>query len=839
MDLVFLDFRCAVRSLRRAWVFTSVAVLSVAVGVAAAALALTLIRDAFYRPLPYVDPDRLVRLLVTASPGRSDPDAFSLGTYKSWDARAIRSLLPLAIHRGTMVRVGGAADSSFLPAELVSGTVFKTLGPKPLIGRVVDTTDAVAGAQPVVVVSHRFWQRHFNSSLAALGRPLDIDGVAHVVIGVMPPRFAFPARTELWVPISSPITPARPTEPVYEALSRLQQGATVSDALAEMNLIVGRSAEGDYRTGARPTANVTTLASNARRRIGGQLWIFVAASGVALLVACLNVAALYFGRSRDRARELGVRTALGATRWHLTRSLLLEGTLLAIVGGALGLLLAVWAGQLITGVFVSQLRLPFEIDVTPATALVAVAGGVAVAAGLSAIAILIGSEARLQRSLSADARATTATRSWRIAQRMFVVGQMSLALVLVVASGALIRSYVNLSRLNLGYDASDLVVSRVQLRGSDFADRDQRRHLSVSVASVLSTAHGVTATAVWEVIATPFQEPNAPPITVSGSAASIRASAAPLRTYYVTREFFKAAGIRTIGGRTFTDEDNASSPEVAVVNEEAVRRWFRGASPLGMQFKVGPPESATPWLTVVGVVANTQPVDDAGLWIGRSMGAAFFPLIYRPIDQPLPPPEARVGNRLGDAFVGVRAESNHRSIGAHMQQAFRQLAPELVTRPPATLRDVMLGEWPFSMTVFNTWLVGGMAVTSLLLACAGVYGAVAESVRRRTREIAIRIALGARGVAIRGLVLAEALTLGAIGIALGLIFIVGASRAVDVAFFGISDRNRAGFLFNASAKDPLILTIAAVSLLAVVVVASWWPASRAASSDPAETLRAE
>jgi putative ABC transport system permease protein len=808
MGHLLQDFRYALRHLGRDKGIAIIAMLTLALGIGANTAIFSLINTVLLRPLPYGDPERLVMIWRPDEEGSTTWIAIPEGESYSREAKTFESV---GYYTEVSVNLTGGLEPERVRAAAVTAGAFQALQVPALLGRPVMPADDTPGANSAVLLGYGVWQRRFGGDERIVGQTIQVNGRARTVIGVMPPSFRLPLDyreelpTELWVPLGADPAQANWGDHSYIAFGRLKPGVKPELATAEMDAI----RDGWIRAGFQSDQGTNFLHREAiplqRFLTGGirnTLLILLGAVGFVLLIACVNVANLLLARANARQHELSLRVALGASRWDLVRQLLAESLLLSAAGAAGGLYLAAWSGrflvsQLSTSVNTVVLDLPIDGRI------------IAFTIGLAAFTTLIfgtapafrASGAAPMDALKDHSRGTTPARG-RLADA-FVVAQVALSVVLLVAAGLLVRTFTQLAARPLGFQAAHVTIVTIDARRSSMAStarlatferaRDAVRALSDVDAAALS-------------LITPFTGGFTPPVRISGTAVAVQSR---LFGNLITPGWFATFGTPLLSGRDLTDRDRPGAPRVVVVNEMFARTFFPDRSPLGQTLVLYADTSrAMPPMEIVGVIGDA---------VYSSIRAAVPPTWYAPLAQ-FDMPEFSIAS----IRLSVRSRTQSAASSKAMAAAITSVNPELTLtfRPLADQVHAALTQE--RLTAQLAGFFGGLA---LLLAGLGLYGVTSYAVSRRRTEIGIRLALGAAPGAVVGWVLARvSLVIGA-GIAVGSAISLWASTLVSGLIYGLQPR------------DPATLLGAAATLALVAAFAAWLPARRAARIDPVEVLR--
>ena len=805
MNSFVQDLRYGLRSLLKTPGFTLVAVLTLALGVGANAAIFSVLEAVVLRDLPYQDPDRLA-VLWTRNIQQNLPDGSSFLNFRDWKAQSkefesMAAYVRPEFTRGTLS--GSQAERIYL--ALVGDGFFQVLGTSPLIGRWFEAADFVE--QPrVVVISYGLWQRRYAADPAVLGRTILLNDQSVEVVGVMPPGFQLPnPDIELWLPLffgKGELDERSRGSDGLVVIGRMRPGATLQSARAEMDMISARLREQYPAT----NAALGVLTDSLLEKVVGTttnraLWLLSASVGLVLLIACANVASLVLARAAARRHEFSLRTSLGAGRMRLVRQALTEHLVLAALAGTVGLLFA-WSGTAVLRIAAA--------GALPRADTIRLDGGVL--AFLLMATILSGmlagllpavhlSSARPVEVLAEAGSRSAGGRSSRRIHQLLVVGEVALAVLLLAGAGLLIRSFLRVQSIDRGFDSEKVLLLQVDLprtyndqakRSAFFTDAMQRLRTLPGVAAVGAVSDFFIHRQPDYRIALEGQPPSRP-----------EDPAPPLTEDQVIPGYFEAMRIPLVRGRLLQDSDLAQgAPSVVVINEEMARRFWPGQDPLGKRFKHGlDPGGDQPWKTVVGVVADMR---------RQRLDEPAIPCMFQP-------------GVVSQMDIAVRAIGDPATLRESIRAALGALDPAV---PPY---GIVTAEQRLGRTValrrLQTVLIGALAAVALILAVIGAYGVIHQSVSSRTKEIGIRMALGASAPAVLRMVLTSGLTPALGGLVLGLLASLALSRTIAL------------FLYETSALDPLIYTAVPVLLLTVTTVACLVPARRAARLDPMKALR--
>ncbi len=821
------SLRLAARRLRRAPAFAVAAVLTLALGIGGTIAVFTVVNGVLLQPLPYPRADRLVDLshtLALAGLTRVDQSDATFLLYR----RDNRVFTDIGVYRSTAVnmRVLGAAAGNGATAERVSAarvtpSVFRVLDATTARGRGLTAADAAPGAPAVAVISQGLWKRDFGADPAAVGRHLSIDGVDHEIVGVMPARFAFPTvQAALWIPLQFDPAHTKSAAFDYRGIARLRNGLSLAQATSDLQRLLpqvpvafpGRLSAAAIRV-MHMTVAVRPLRDVMVSGVSRILWTVLGSVGVLLLIACANVANLFLARAEGRQREFAVRRALGAGRGALIDDCIAEAVVLSTLGGLLGLALASAGVRLLLRLRVSA-GIPRLADVHVDAAVVAFASGVSLLAALvvSVTPALRAGGVGLATVLAADGRTSTGTGGRHRARRALVVSQIALALVLLAGAGLFARSFQRLRAAKPGFAADQALSFRLALPAAEYPGAGDAARTLVQTLHALRGLPSVEAAGLATRL--PLDEE-----ATQDSAVFIEDHPTPTGKIpdihpmvFATPGYFSAMKIPVVAGRLFAPPDPSSdpahTPREVVVSQAFADRYWNAATAVGKRIRMNP---AGPWSTIVGVVGSTR---DDGLEKPPAQ-TVYSPLVTTAASgAPWTPRNV--------AFV-VRTRGDVDALGAAVRGAVRASVPGVPAYRMLPLRDLVSDS--VSRTTFTLLLIGIAALVATAVGATGIYGVIGYLVALRTREIGVRLALGAQPADVRRMVVRRAVGDAAAGVLAGLIGAVVATRAL------------ASLLFGVSPTDPVALAGAASVLLVTAVAASWLPARRAARLDPAIALR--
>jgi len=814
VSILAQNLRYALRQLRSSPGFTAAAVLTLALGIGANTAVFSVVNAVLLKPLPYAEPDRLVTVRSLRTRGTPTPSSLSYPDFFDLRARN-HSFEHLITARDTNMVLTGSGAPQQLDGEMTTWDVFPALGVRLALGRGFLPSEEAPGTH-VVVLSHALWQRQFGAERAVIGRSITLDRKPYTVIGVAPAGFAFPVdapNIQLWTTIAGDKEAPPGDEPITEqrgahlltAMGRLKPGVTVEQAHADLNVIAGALAKqypdtnsNDAQSSVRPA--LETLVGKSRQ----PLLILLGAVGLVLLIACANIANLLLARTVAREREMSVRAALGASRWRVLSQLLTESLLLAVLGGAAGTAVASYA----LGV-----ALPLGGTSIPRLAQASLDGRVFAFSLILAVvtSVLFGIAPALHASrtdltAALNERSRGSSRRHDRIRNVLVAGQVAVGLILVSGAGLLMSSFLHLERSDLGLKPDHLLTFWFNLPDAQY-DATRQVNFCNELLRRVRALPGVRAAAgVW-------------PLPLGGDNATVTfdiaerpegpSSRPAARMAFATPDYFATAGIPLLRGRLFDRHDDANAPRVLIVNQAFANKFFPGEDVIGKRVTpgaTGPGESKESIHQIVGVVGNAKLF---------ALDAEPQPTYYFPYEQlPWQPP-----------VMMLRTSVPPRTLESAVRQQIAALDPLVPVFQVRTMDELLSTQ--VTEPRFQTLLLGCFAAMALVLTMVGLYGVMAYSVTRRTREIGVRIALGATRQAVVSMILKQALLLVAVGLAAGIAGALAGDRLLE------------GMLYGVSSFDVRVLGLAALIVTLTGLLAAFLPARRAASVAPMTALRHE
>jgi putative ABC transport system permease protein len=804
------DLRFGWRMLRAQPGLSLIAILTLALGIGANTAVFSVVNAVLLRPLGHPDPDQLVRVHLFDPKATSEPERRSVLGDADFLAlrernRSFAAVAALQVRSNGFSFVGGGGPEQ-VGGALVSADFFEVLRAPPFRGRTFARGEDRAGGPRVAVIGHGFWQERLGGDAGALGRVISLEGDPYTVIGIMPAGFrtALTPGAQVWAAMQFGPPAARP--PYYlRCIGRLRPGVSQQQAAADAGAIARRVGE-QFASPQYAAYDVEPLVRSIVGESQRALLVLFGAVLSVLLIASVNLANLLLARGTSRQRELAVRAALGASRWRIVRQLSTESALLASLGGALGLLLAVWGVRFVPLVAPAGMPRVEEIGIDAwvlgFTVIVSAVSGLVfgLAPALQLSRLDLGETIKEAGGAGGHSGARHRLRS------LLVIAEVALAFVLLTGAGLLVRSFVKLQHVDPGFDPHGVLTMVVNAQENRYPKEEQLGQLQGQLLAAVRSLPGVQSAGLSMGL-----PPNllimTNPFTVEGRVPSPGDTQPLAEQLLVTPDYFRTLGIRLRAGRAFTDADRAGAPGVLVINQAMARRYFRGVDPIGRRLQTGGYDPRNPWLTVVGVVDDVK---------YQGLHAETEPTIYVPFAQHL---------WWRSMDVAVRAQGDPLAIAAAVQDRIRSVDADIPIWKVRTMEQVMSES--LARPRVYTVLLGVFGAVALILAAIGVYGVMAYTVRTRTREIGIRMALGARVGDVLRMVIAGGMKLAAIGGAIGLLGSVALNRLLE------------GLLFGVSPLDPTTLVGTGALLAAVMLLACAIPARRVARTDPSLSLRHE
>ena len=808
MSTLIQDLRYGVRILLKQPGFTLVAVITLALGIGANTAIFSLVNSILLRPLPFRDPDRIVRL-IQASPKLGLPTwGVSQAGYAAYREQN-RSFESIAIYTTTATNLTGAGEPERLPMATVTADFFKVFGVNPLLGRTFVEGEDVKDKNQVCVISHAFWQRRFGGDPNVVGKTLSLNNMPTQIVGVMPPEFKFPRyEIDLWTPLAH--DPKRIAPYFYSVVGRLKPGVDVAQAQTDTTEVVqnyGRqnpnvSESVGVSEGNGPRTIVTPVREVILGRTEKPLLVLLAAVALVLLIACANVANLLLARATSRTREIAVRVSLGASPARVARQLLTESVLLSFIGAVVGVGLAAVGVRMLDKLPISGIVRMEEVSLDGRV--LAFTAGLTVFTGLlfGFMPALRAYAMGIASGIHEGARGTVSHRRLNSA---LVAVQFALSLVLLIGAGLLLKSFQRLESVDLGFNPEHTLTMVATLPQAKYDNEEKALRFYDAALERLRNSPGIRAVGLTDNL--PFGDGgNMDGVIVEGQEPPEGANISQTEQAVIqslTPGTFTALGIRLLQGRDFQTTDNADSPPVAIVDEPLVRRYWPAGDAIGRRLQI---TGNRQWLTIVGIVAGVKHIN---------LAEEKRPHIYSPLAQ-APSPRA--------SFV-VRTDGPPVSAAPTFRAAIREIDPDM---PLQRLRPMteMIGQTLSTQRLTN-FLLTAFAIIALTLAAVGIYSTMSVYVGGRTKEFGIKLALGAQPSALRSSVIRQGLWLTGAGVLVGVAGALALTRTIK------------SLLFEVSATDPVVFTAIPVLLVLVALLACYIPARRATKVDPLVALRYE
>lgn len=807
------DLRYGVRMLLKHKSFAALAVLTLALGIGANTAIFSVVHTVLLKPLPFAEQDRLVALWKRDLSSNQPFVELSYAEVRDWGQQANNlsgvSVMPATVY-GYGYVLTGRGEAVQLESAKVSGNFFSVLGAQSAVGRVLTESDDVLNGPKTVVISDRLWRERFSADPNLVGQSITLSEANYTVIGVMPAKFEFPKGVDLWLPFKT-VVEARMTErygaTFLTAVGRLKPGVTLAQAEAELNTVVARIAAAHPETEANGHRIVITpLATHLFGDARPALWLLLAATAMLLLIATANIANLSLARATARRREFAVRAALGAGRFRLLRQLLTESFLLAIAGGIGGVALSYWFVKLLVRVAPADIPRIEDVSLNLTVMLFSLVVTLLTALLCGLVPALTASRLNLNQALNEGGTKMAGERTGQRTRSALVIAEVAVTVILLVGATLILRSFVNLNRLDLGFDPSHTLTMQLRLQGTKYGGKPEaRRAFFKELIERLEAKPGIEAASA--VLIRPMEGEVGwdTPFTLEGQSDEDAKKNRVPNFEAISPHYFRTIKLPLKAGREFTDFDTETSQPVAIISQAMAKTVFgAGVDPLGKKLKQNFRDA--PWRTIVGVVGDTR---------YRALQDTRFDLYI---------PFAQWPNAFVNHFA-VRTKVEPNTMLATIRNEVAALDSTQAISRVATLEEMVathLAQPRFSAVLLNC--LSGLA---LLLAAVGIYGVLSVSVAQRTGEFGVRLALGAQTSDLLKLVVGQGLRLVAIGLAIGLLLSFALTRLI------------ASLLFGVSATDPFTFFGIALALIMTSLLACWLPARRATKVDPLQALRHE
>jgi putative ABC transport system permease protein len=808
MQNLLQDLRYAFRILAKSPGFTSIAILTLALGIGANTAIFSVVHGVLLKPLAFRDPSRLV---IVAEKSPFPTISTSYQNYVDWREQS-HSFQAMEATRAAGLSLTGAGEPELLAARMVTAGLFPLLGVEAREGRTFLSDEDRAGSAPVALLTYGLWQRRFGGSKEIIGKTIHLDSRPYTVVGVLPPGFQLLQPADIFVPFvpwAATLPDDRNWHPGIIVVARLKAGVSREQARAEMVGITKRLEQQypDYNTGT--SADVVGLQEQMVQNVRPALILLLGAVTLVLLIACVNVANLLLARAAARGREVAIRTALGAGRTRLVRQLLTESILLSLGGGLLGIGFA-W-GSLGPLLKISAGSIPQVVPIQLDRSVLAFTFGVSLLTGLffGLVPALRTAKLDLRETLNEGSRGSTSGPGHHRLRGVLVASEIALAVLLLVGSGLLLRSFSRLQEVPPGFRPDHLLVADIPLSPTAYAKPDLRYELFDRLLERSKALPGVRSAGAASFL----------PVSGGGSIMHFNITGHPPKTPHdyvavgyrtITPNYLETLGVPLLQGRLLTPADNEKSPAVVVINAAMAKTYFPGENPLGKRLQLGAtPDKDVPTMEIVGVVGDVRP----GLGVDPQT-EMYLP--YRQADLVLP---------VFQLSLVLRTADDPQFQAPALRSTLAEIDPNQPLVKVRTMEDNMAAT--VAQPRFRTWLIGIFAAVALVLAAVGVYGVMSYTVTQRTGEIGIRVTLGAQSEDVFTTIVGEGLRLALAGVGVGILAALALTRLLQ------------SFLYGISAYDPLTFLGVAVLLTTVAAAASFFPARRATLVDPMVALRYE
>lgn len=801
METLLRDVRYGMRSLFKRPGFTAVALIALALGIGANTAIFSLVNAVLLQPLPFNEPDRLVWMWGNIRNGGNRASVSPLDFVDYRNQNTTFQNFAAAISIPLPVNLTGGGEPERLTGASVTGDYFQALGVQPAIGRMFQLENEKTGQDQVTVLSYALWQKRFGGDPGVVNKTITLDGKSFAVLGVMPKNFSFPGVTELWVPMNFDSRPGMKQRKAHflRPIGRLKPGVSMAQAQADTDNIARRLEEQYPDTNTGWNLRLVSLRDQLIGNTKPTLFILFGAVGFVLLIACANVANLLLVRAATREREIALRTALGAGRWRIVRQMMTESVLLALVGGTLGALLAIWGVELL--VILSGDSIPataqvrIDANVLGFTLLISLVTGVlfGLAPALRTMKL------NLSESLKEGGRSGSEGPQRNRTRSVLVVLESAVAVVLLVGAGLLVRSLLRLQNTDPGFDARNVLTMRVDLPEQKYGEDEQTANFYQQLEARVGSLPGVETVGMISELPMSGQ-PNDMPYTVEGRPPSSPDDGFDHDFRRININYFKAMRIPLLRGRNFTEQEVRQGAKVLIVSDLLVQEVFPNEDPIGKRLVMA--MGNTPF-EIIGVVGDLR---------HRALEIEPAPIMYMP---------------RWDQWMNlvIRTQNNPASFAAAVRRKIHEIDRDQPVAAVKTMED-----WLATSTSgprYRTTLIGLFALLALVLASTGIYGVMSYSVTQRTHEIGVRMALGARQFDVLKLVVGQGMLLVVMGVGLGLVGAFALTRVMSSLLFGVT------------ARDPLTFAVVSIVLALVALIACYIPAYRASKVDPLVALRYE
>jgi len=812
METLFKELRYGIRSLLKHPGFTAIAVLTLALGIGANTAIFSVINAVLLRPLPYHEPERLVTIWEESPQRGMYQMPVSFANLRDWVDQN-HTFEQISAYTFSNLNLTGAGEPARLSAVRSSANLLPLVGAAPQLGRTFLPEEDKEGATHVVILGHALWQSRFGSDSRIIGQSLTLNNQSYTVVGVMPSRFQFPVGfgymgkvlndpIDLYIPLAASSKEARRGNYSFFAIGRLKPGVTIDQARAEMTTIEGRLAK--QYPGENSDIGISLIPTHEQtvKEIRPALLVLLGAVAFLLLIACANIANLLLARAASRQKEIAIRTALGASRLRVLRLLLTESLMLSLAGGSLGLLLAVWGTDALLALAPDNIPRLSEVGVDARvfgfTLVVSLVTGIV----FGLIPAVHASKPDLNEGLKEGLRGSTGSAAGKRTRSVLVAVEVALSLVLLIGAGLMIKSFLRLQQMNLGFNPDNVLAVNLTLPNSKYTEDRQQAAFFREALERIQSLTGVKSAAATTGL----------PLTLNLSGSDFRIEGRPepeagkemiINTRSVSPSYFQTLAIPLLKGRDFSDRDKSDAPKAAIINDDLARIYFPNEDPIGKRITF---DEGTSWISIVGIIGDVKQ-------LGRDSSAK--PEVYFPYLQVAAPSMSLV----------VRTASNPLSLPSAVKTQIQMIDKDLPIDEAKTMQRLLAES--SSGRRFNMLLLTVFAVVALVLAIVGIYGVMSYTVTQRTHEIGIRVAIGAQPRDVFRMVIGQGMMLAMIGVAFGLVGAFGLTRLMTTMLFGVEP------------TDPATFVGIAVLLTGVALVACYIPGRRATKVDPLVALRYE
>jgi putative ABC transport system permease protein len=802
METLLRDVRYGVRSLLKRPGFTAIALIALALGIGANTAIFSLVNAVLLRPLPFAEPDRLVWVWGNIRGGgtRASVSPLDFLDYRqqntTFEEFAASFAVPLPLN------LTGDGEPERLQAGAVTGNYFQALGAKPALGRTFLLENEKPGNDQVAVLSYALWQKRFGGNPDIVNNTVTLDGKTFHVLGVMPQDFSFPQSAELWVPLNFDAEPGMKQRKAHflRPIGKLKPGVTMAQAQADTDAVARRLEEQYPDTNSGWSLRLVSLREQLVGNTRPTLFILFGAVGFVLLIACANVANLLLVRAAGRQKEIALRTALGAGRFRIVRQMITESVLLALVGGVLGTLFAMWGVDLLVSLSAGSIpttaHVKIDATVLGFTLLISLLTGVlfGLAPALRTLKV------NLSDSLKEGGRSSSEGVHRNRTRSILVVLESAVAVVLLIGAGLLIRSLIQLQNISPGFDAHKVLTMRVDLPRQKYDTPEKSSNFFSQLESRLGGLPGVERVGLISELPLSGQ-PNDMPYTVEGRPPVSIDQAFDDDFRRVNRQYFEAMRFSILRGRNFTEQEVSQSAKVVIISDLLVRQTFPNEDPLGKRLIMSYGNQA---FEIIGIVGDIR---------HRALESEPVPAMYLPTYQ------------TGWMNIVIRTKGDPIGLAAAVRKEVQGIDPDQPVADVKTMEQWL--DTAVAAPRYRTGLIALFALVALILASTGIYGVMSYSVTQRTHEIGVRMALGAQRLDVLKLVVRQGMALVVVGVLLGLLAAIGLTRVMSSLLFGVT------------AKDPLTFAAVATVLTLVAFIACYLPARRATKVDPLVALRYE